>query len=199
MRLLLIRHPPVLLAAGICYGSSEVPCARCAASKIDALRSMIESDAGILSSPRARCLELAKQLASHPASVRIEPRLQEMDFGEWELRAFETIDRASIDAWAVDPWGFTPPGGESAASMSARAIEVLDALSYRPHAQHVIVAHGGPLRVIMGTLLKLPRSRWLDQACEPGSVTTLERLPGAAANEYTATASGVLRCDRAEG
>ena len=80
-----------------------------------------------------------------------------------------------LRAWSRDPLGFRAPGGESAREMSARVLHWLDGLiASAPQQAVVVVAHGGPLRVIAGHLLGLPAERWLglDFAC--GHVTRLD-------------------------
>lgn len=176
-RLLLLRHPRVALPAGICYGASDVPAARWPAPNLAALRACIPADTRVLSSPLSRCRVIAESLG---APVRLDARLQEIHFGDWELQHFDALDRALIDAWAAAPWTFVPPRGESAEAMSVRVLAALhEALREMPR-QLLVVTHGGPLRVIIGSLLKLPREQWLALSCEPGSLTVL-RVEGDAA------------------
>lgn len=180
-RLLLLRHPPVALPAGTCYGASDVPAAPWPASHLAALRQRLPAQAQILGSPLSRCRLLAESLG--PA-VRLDARLREIDFGDWELQRFDALDRALIDDWAASPWTFVPPRGESAQAMSARVLDALrDALGAKPDTL-LVVAHGGPLRVMLGHLLQLPREQWLALPCEPASLTGLRIAEGAAEIEF---------------
>ncbi|MGQ0699790.1 MAG: alpha-ribazole phosphatase family protein [Panacagrimonas sp.] len=172
-RLFLIRHPPVAMPPGICFGRSDVPALEWPEANVDALRAKLPPESQFLSSPLSRCRTLAESLAQQAERVRLDARLQEIDFGEWELRRFDSIDRSLIDAWAARPWDFVPPGGESAQAMSGRVLEALDDMLRDAPDSLVLVSHGGPLRVVLGTLLRLPRTQWLDQACEPGSIKCL--------------------------
>lgn len=172
-RLFLIRHPPVDLPAGTCYGVSDVAAVEWPQARVASLRSRLPPGSRIWSSPLIRCRTLAESLALHSAQVQLDTRLQEIDFGDWELQRFDDIDRRLIDAWAAAPWTYLPPGGESAQAMSERVLAALhDALCDRPDSL-VVVAHGGPLRVILGSLLQLPRAQWLALPCEPGSMSCL--------------------------
>ena len=170
MRLHLVRHPPAFVAPGTCYGRSEVACAAADPDALASLRTQLGS-ARVISSPSRRCADLARRFASE---VQLDPRLLEIDFGEWEQRAFDTIDRAAIDTWAADPWGFVPPGGESAAQMAARVLDALHEIRASDAPEIVVVAHGGPLRVMLGTLLQRPRREWLALDFDPGDVVSLE-------------------------
>lgn len=171
MRLDLVRHLPARVAAGICYGRSDVACVEPDALRLARYRDELGSASRVIASPSRRCASLAHALSS---GVQFDERLLEIDFGEWELRAFDTIDRADIDAWAVAPWDFVPPGGESAAQMARRAVAALDDILRIDVPRVVVVAHGGPLRVMLGTLLRRPRAQWLDLAFEPGDVVSLQ-------------------------
>ena len=66
-------------------------------------------------SPLQRCEQLAHyllalrpDLASNP-----DPRLREMDFGDWEGRPWADIARGEIDAWTQDFAHYRPGAGEN--------------------------------------------------------------------------------------
>jgi alpha-ribazole phosphatase len=145
VQLYLIRHPKPAIEAGICYGRSDLGLAEDAVERAEALRALLPNDAPLYSSPLRRCLELAQAL--HPSPV-VDARLLEMHFGAWEMRRWDGIPRAELDAWAADPIGFAPPGGESAAGMRTRVASLLAEL---PEVA-VVVAHGGVLRACAAEL-----------------------------------------------
>lgn len=159
MQLYLIRHPAPRVAPGVCYGRSDLPLAEPAAVAAGRLRGELPAGLPVVSSPARRCLELAQALhAGEPTGgsgwVRRDPRLWEVDFGDWEGQAWDAIDRAALDAWAADPFGFAPPGGESPAAMAARVVAFADSLDRARDL--VVVGHHGPLRVLIAHLLGLP-------------------------------------------
>lgn len=145
MRLYLIRHPRPDIAAGICYGRSDIALAEDPAASAAALSACLPAGLPVFSSPLRRCLDLARQLHSAP---QIDERLVEMNFGRWEMRRWDDIPRNEIDAWAADPVTYTPPGGESPAQVRVR---VAAWLAERPPAA-VLVSHGGVLRACVGEL-----------------------------------------------
>ena len=103
--------------------------------------------ATIVTSPARRCLILADAIAAAcGGTVVTDARLLELDFGDWEGVAWDDVPRASLDLWAADLAGFAPPGGESGASLIDRASAAFRSLPQ--HGHHVIVSHGGPLRVL---------------------------------------------------
>lgn len=119
-------------------------------------------------------LQRARLLAQELGAPRLDARLQEISFGHWEGQTFSSLGSA-IDDWQEDPLNFRAPGGESVHDMSVRVLDWLQSLQASPPPlPQVVVAHGGPLRVIAGQLLGLPAERWLglDFAC--GQVTRLD-------------------------
>ncbi len=173
MELHLIRHPRPDVAPGVCYGQSDLGLAESATDVAARLRPLLPAFYALHASPLARARLLAEALGT----PHLDPRLKEISFGDWEGRRFDDIGTA-IDHWASDPLGFSAPGGESARDMAARVLHWFDDLRASvPPAPVVVVAHGGPLRVLAGHLLGLPAERWLglDFAC--GQVTRLDVEP----------------------
>lgn len=97
-----------------------------------------------LASPLTRALETAKLLGLHPQS---EPRLMEMDWGDWEGRRLKDI-RAELGAAMTENEArgldFRPSGGESPREVQARLTPLLASLS----APTIAVTHKGVLRAL---------------------------------------------------
>jgi probable phosphoglycerate mutase len=84
-------------------------------------------------------------LGLEPHFYRIDERLREISFGQWEGFTLDELRKASPDAVAArerDKWEFTPPAAESYASMSRRVRGWYESLQ----RDTVAVAHGGTLR-----------------------------------------------------
>ena len=170
MQVFLIRHPRPLISAGICYGQLDVP-AEDPAPVAKRLRAVLPADALVLSSPLSRCRTLAEQL--HPAP-RLDPRLMEMNFGEWEGKRWDDIGRAALDAWAADVLHHAPPGGESAAAMQARALACLADLHAEGIPVATIVAHAGILRALVGHWRGLAVAEWSQLRFDFGALVGAE-------------------------
>jgi alpha-ribazole phosphatase len=142
--IVLVRHPPLAIAPGICYGRHDLAIADPAdiAPIVAQVRAFLGT---VWTSPLRRCRIVADAIGAN----RIDARLIEMDFGAWDGVAWDDIPKAALDAWAADPWGFAPPGGETGASLVARVTAFRESL---PPGDHVIVAHGGPLKVLTALL-----------------------------------------------
>lgn len=154
------------MADGVCYGATDLPLAEDAAEVATRLRPLLP-EAPVFSSPLARCRALAERL--HEAPV-FDERLRELDFGDWEMRSWESLDRAALDAWAADPLGFAPPGGESVAGLRARVRSFLEGLS----GDVILVAHAGVMKLCAAELAGVPSDEWFGMRFHYGSVTLIE-------------------------
>ena len=126
--------------AGRCYGRMDVVLADPDAAS--ALAARLAGLGGTLwTSPARRCRAVAEAVGPH----RVDARLAELDFGAWEGRLWDEVPRTALDEWSANPWSFMPPGGESGASLVARVRAFHDSLAW---GAHVVVSHGGPLKVL---------------------------------------------------
>ena len=143
MTLHLVRHLAPLVDKAVCYGRTdlEVDPAAIAAALPD-LRARLPAGLKVYSSPLRRCAALAQALSDN---VTFDTRLTELDFGAWEMRRWDDIARAEIDAWAADVVHYRPGGGESVAAMAARILAFYAALPPEPA---VIVCHAGTIRLL---------------------------------------------------
>jgi probable phosphoglycerate mutase len=102
---------------------------------------------------RAReTMELARaELALPPQDYRIDERLTEVTFGEWEgytLAELRNRDPKRTAAREHDKWRFIAPGGESYEQMSWRMRDWYESLT----RDAVVTAHGGTARGLMAHL-----------------------------------------------
>ncbi len=135
----------------------------------------------VWSSPATRCASVARLIADrlgvHPV---LDPRLLELDFGDWEGRPWEAVPRPALEQWAADPLGFRPPGGESGGALLRRVRDVARQLAREARAC-VVLSHGGPLR-LLPALLAGEEADLLAPTPEPGRlriVPVLSRDVGA--------------------
>lgn len=167
MILHLVRHPRPLVEPGICYGRLDIG-AEMLPATLARLRAELPPGLPVWTSPLRRCRELALAL---DAGARSDERLTEMNFGTWEGRPWDSVERAELDAWAADIAGYAPPGGESPLAVQARALAFVTELA-APEA--VLVTHAGVLRVLVAHVRALPPARWLELDFPYASHTVLE-------------------------
>jgi len=186
--LVLLRHGPVEVAQGVCYGRTDVAPRGDPRGLADWAHAQIDPQAWLVSSPARRCTALAHALAArrvasgppvHDAQCGmsrdapcLDPRLAEMNFGAWEMRRYDTIDHDAISLWASNTLGFRPPGGESVGDLCARVHAALDDWT-RAAPSLVVITHGGPMRAALGHLLRWPAQRWTAQQLHFGSLIRL--------------------------
>lgn len=170
MILHLVRHPKPIVPAGTCYGRLDVP-AEGVEADAGRLRNLLPAGLPVWTSPLVRCRRLAECL--HPAP-RVEARLAEMHFGDWEGRTWDEIGAAALDAWAADVAGFTPPGGESALDLQARVLAGIGGiLEEAGNGEAILVTHAGVMRMLVAHWQGLPPGEWLRLAFGYGMVTTV--------------------------
>jgi len=122
----------------------------------------------VWASPALRCRMLAESLGVGP--VRIEPRLQELNFGEWQGRRWEEFRDAASEAWARDPWNERPPGGETGAQLWARVGELRAELLARDADRVVLVTHAGVIRAWRGLRTGRPLCELWSEPVEFGGI-----------------------------
>lgn len=154
MRLYLARHPQPVIAAGICYGASDLSvsseeCARVRDALLPQLQ-QLSSDTPLFSSPLRRCAELAELLANARGNgpPTYDQRLVEMHFGRWEMQSWDALPRAEIDAWASDLPYYRPGNGESVVQVAQRVHAFIEQLIASEIPQAIMVAHAGTMRLL---------------------------------------------------
>ncbi|MES1924225.1 histidine phosphatase family protein [Salinisphaera sp. T31B1] len=115
----------------------------------------------IVTSPLVRCRAFAEWLAAARAlPVQVDPRLQEIGFGDWEGRPVAEVwrdDAEAAAAWYRDPEAHPPTGGERLASLRKRARMAFDAHVATGRGRHLLlVTHGGLIRTLLADLLSMP-------------------------------------------
>ncbi|MGQ4810031.1 Phosphoserine phosphatase 1 [Candidatus Entotheonellaceae bacterium PAL068K] len=180
-RLLLVRHGETAWnAEGRFQGQTEMPLSPRGQRQAAALARMMAAETvqALYASDLSRAWETARRLAtSLGCRVQPEPRLREMAFGRWEGLTFAEVqqdDADSLAAWQANPLQVAPPQGETLAQVTDRVSAVLAALvSVWQDGTIVLVAHGGPLRVLLCLTLGLPPQAHWRFMLVPGSVSEL--------------------------
>ncbi len=147
MPVTLIRHTRPAIEPGICYGSSDLDVAESFASESASIIAKLQHAEVLISSPMLRCQKLAAAIGQAlDIEPRIDKRVREMDFGQWEKTAWSAVPRAELDAWADDFLHARPHGGESIAMLRSR---VADAMAEYTSSElaHIVVTHSGVMKV----------------------------------------------------
>ncbi len=176
MRLILVRHTAVSGTEGLCYGRTEVALADSFPAEAAGVRAALPPGPwSVHASPSLRCRRLAD---SFGLPVAIDARLHELDFGEWDGRAWNDLPRFAIDRWCDDYVSTRPPHGETFAELAIRAEAFVAELAARdPSGTAVAVTHAGLIRALLAPRRGLAITEAFSIAVPPGSVHSLE-VPG---------------------
>jgi len=151
-RLWLLRHGPVDVPAGQCYGRTDVAALAPASRDIAArVAPTLAEGTALVVSPRARCVTLAREvLALRPdLASRVDPRIAEMDFGAWEGRPWSDIGRDEFDGWMADFAQARAGGhGERTADFMARVGAAYDDWRGAPRTT-LWITHAGVMRAAL--------------------------------------------------
>ncbi len=117
--------------------------------------------AAIYSSDLQRARETAEALAAgRNLSVRLDPRLREIDVGEWQGLLFTDImarDPELFKRWDQAPSTMRLPGGETLAEVEARVWAALDDIAAAYPVETVAVtAHGVVISIVRCRLYGRP-------------------------------------------
>lgn len=163
MKLWLVRHAEVELAAGICYGQSEVPAQPAATRRAAAeLARRLPQSAPMQVSTLQRCELLAQELQALRPDLIHKPddRLRELNFGAWERQPWSAIGRGEFDTWLADFAHARPGGdGECVAELMARVAAAWDEWRAQPR-DAVWITHAGVVRAVqlLARGVRLPAS-----------------------------------------
>ncbi|NID17401.1 histidine phosphatase family protein [Luteibacter yeojuensis] len=119
------------------------------------LRDAVEGQAWdrVVSSSLTRCAAFATELAERRGlPLRIDARLAEYHFGNWQGVPIETLAETEGDAlgrfWS-DPVAHPPPRGESFDAFFSRLSSALDDVAAEAaDARVLVVTHGGAIRLL---------------------------------------------------
>ena len=183
MDIYLIRHTKTDTLKGLCYGQSDVALAKCFFEEAHQLQQKLpklKANSLLFSSPLTRCVKLAERFSE---CVKTDPRLLELDFGDWENRCFDDIDADVLQQWTADFVHIAPPNGESFIDLCQRVGDFWqDVVHGMPTTteQIVIITHAGVIRALLAHILKLPPANAFQFRVDVGSVHKLQHL-----NNYT--------------
>lgn len=146
MNITLIRHSSVKVAPDIVYGVSDVPVSDTFEQEAAQVALSIKEQQfdAVYCSPLNRC----RQLAAHCgfANPLIDKRLIEIDFGSWEMQAWNNILSSSSKLWFDDWINVRAGGGESFYEQYCRVAEFMDELKPKPFDNVCLFVHAGTIR-----------------------------------------------------
>jgi len=150
----LVRHTKPDIAAGICYGWTNLDVADTFSEEVGAITAALPPNIeSIYSSPLQRCAKLAACIATHVGCTKLHyaDALKEMNFGSWEMQTWNSIDANELNAWMENYVRTEVPGGESFMQLHTRVTEWYEANLPRL-TNAILVTHAGPIRCILSSV-----------------------------------------------
>jgi broad specificity phosphatase PhoE len=135
----------------------------------------------IFSSPLRRAADTAIHIqAACGAELRLDSRLMEGSFGDWEgLTRAEVLGLGRTNAALLARWesdsASAPPGGESIESVQKRVLSLTEELRKEfAGSSIVIVSHVGPIKALLATVLEMPLQSSRRLFLDPGTISVVE-------------------------
>lgn len=146
MEITLIRHTRVAIPPGIVYGATDVNVASTFEEEAQIVASHIRDKKfdAVFCSPLTRCRKLAA-FCGYPAPI-IDERLKELNFGKWEMQAWNKIEDPLIEKWYADWVNIPAGGGESFHQQYLRVAGFLSEIKRETFDNVCLFAHSGTIR-----------------------------------------------------
>jgi alpha-ribazole phosphatase len=183
-KLLLVRHGTTTLhQEDRFWGSTDIPLSNTGIRQAEKLckRLAKEKISAVYTSPLSRARTTAEIIASgHHLNAITCDELRECNFGYIEGLTFEEIKRLhpALAEELINWKTVAFPGGESLDELNGRLLSFLKRLEeHKPKETVLIVAHGGPLRLIVCNLLGIGYKHWLHIRVDVASLSIVETYP----------------------
>ena len=140
------RHPRPLGAQGRCIGHTDLRVDRRKskrlAHRIRRWARLHGAARVVLTSSLTRAADVGRCLAGWGWQHRVDARLNEMDFGDWDGLPWDSIGAAAVGAWCEAFADHAPGGGESVSELLSRCGALLAELQAAPRTP-CVVGHAG--------------------------------------------------------
>jgi alpha-ribazole phosphatase len=155
MQVYLIRHTSPDIAPGICYGQSDLALkTELFEAEFKAIQAKIPAQfSQVYSSPLQRCQQLAQCFCAQPM---LDDRLKELNFGQWEMQAWDKIPQHELDPWMANFVNIAPPDGENFQQLYQRNVDFIKQLLTQNIDNVAIITHAGNIRSWLSFVLGLP-------------------------------------------
>ena len=166
--LLFVRHGETLRQSSARFwGQTDVKLSALGLRQAESLSNLLATQRidTIYTSDLKRALVTAQVIASRQrAEVVTCPELREANFGQLEGLTFTEIDQCYPEvtkSWVAGRLDITYPGGENLSAFIERTSSFANRLKHlSPEQTVLVVAHGGPLRIILCHLLDFGPEHW---------------------------------------
>lgn len=176
MEVYLIRHTSVNIAKGICYGMSDIDLAATYKEEIEKVCKKLQNEniEMFYSSPLKRCAILTNSISSNKNIIQDE-RLKEINFGNWELKEWNLIEKEPYFLeWSSNYGNLKAPNGESFFDLSARVNETFSEVKNEKYSRVGIITHGGVIRALLSKILQVPMQNSYTIGLDYGGISKIK-------------------------
>lgn len=189
MDVYLVRHTLPDVPSSLCYGQTDLGLADSFEAEWLILRPKLAHLVTplVFSSPLQRCAKLAQKAVDHfnfPSPL-IDARLMELNFGDWELKAWQDIPQGVVGDWTDEHIRQAPPNGESYVDLHLRAKTFLyDLAKHQNNKQALVFTHAGVIKALVAEALNVPLREASGVNVNYGSVTHIALDAGVTRLEF---------------
>ena len=175
-----LRHTSLDVEPDVFYGQTDLDVSASFEEEVKLVKTKIAIEINqldkikIFSSPLQRCTKLAKKISDN---IQIDPRVMELNLGDWEMKPKKSIPRELVENWEKDMMNFIIPNGESNSDFLKRLKNFTDEICMY-EKDVLIVAHAGSINGMISNLIKEPFDKLLKNYWEKihyGSLSLLRR------------------------
>jgi len=154
LKVYFVRHTKPHVETTICYGQSDVPvCPLAFETQYKVLSGYLPKQfSKVFSSPLQRCQVLAQKFSENPT---LDKNLMELNFGEWEMKPWNSLEPTQMQVWMNDFVSNAPPKGESYQMLAKRTETFLQKLQ-NTEGNVLVCTHAGIMRAVFAWVLGLP-------------------------------------------
>lgn len=174
MEIIFIRHTTPDIEKGICYGQSDLNVTDTFTEEIIPILKDVpinDDNTAYFSSPLIRCKKLAKKLAEN---ICFDDRLKELNFGDWELKNWNEINKEDLNIWMEDFVNIPAKNGESYIDLHKRTTSFLSEISKLKKDRVVVVTHAGVIRSLHSFINKIPLQKSFDLKLKYGQILKID-------------------------
>ena len=184
MKLWLVRHGETEAnVAGLYSGHTPTPLTTKGQRQAQRLGEMLQQ----VPFDHAMCSELERTqhtarllLGERDIPLTANPLLNEMFFGDWEMRHHRDLqveDKENYAAWCADWQHVAPTNGEGFPDFSRRVSDFASELAHYPYQNLLIVSHQGVLSLLTARLLGMPTASMWHFRIDHGAWSVIDFTP----------------------
>ena len=127
MNIFFLRHTSLNVESDVFYGQTDLDVSNTFEEEVKIIKKKINKlitkdyKVKVYSSPLQRCRKLSQKISDN---VILDPRIMELNLGDWEMMPKQSIPKELVENWEKDMMNFTIPNGESIKKFLQRLFKI---------------------------------------------------------------------------